>query len=200
MDEPGANTRTLLGIGSFARVYQVTSKDPCAHRRWHALNIASVADNNNNSYKHAIAMVLREASALRKGLEAAWVSARWAWEYCVGESLQSVMKKASKKKRNAAETAAAVRMYRGVSSVPSSTRTRKPSRHQACQHLVPPTRYLLEDGHKITHLFLLWLLFRVRSPAINVTKQHPTLLSHGVRRTCQPYHTCSCCSVPQVWY
>ena len=33
---------TLLGVGSFARVYLVTSKDPCAPRRWHAVNIASV--------------------------------------------------------------------------------------------------------------------------------------------------------------
>ena len=63
----------------------------------------------------------------------------------MGKSWQSVLKKASKKKRNAAEIAAAVRMYRGVSSVPSSTRTRKPSRHQACQHLAAAQADAIHD-------------------------------------------------------
>ena len=86
----------LLGKGTFARVYRVTSKNPCVHPRWHALKIASETDA-----KHAITTVQREARFLQTlaGLRGVprllqVVSQRaFSVEYCVGGSLESVLKR-----------------------------------------------------------------------------------------------------------
>lgn len=92
---------TLLGEGTFGRVYRVTSKDPCAHPRWHALKIASDTDNN----KHAVTTVQREASHFKKlaghcGVPRLWqlVGPRaFGMEYCVGRSLECAMRQKQKR-------------------------------------------------------------------------------------------------------
>lgn len=79
----------------------MTSKNPCAHPRCHALKIASDTEHDSHI------TVQREASALKKlaghcGVPRLWqvVGQRaFSMEYCVGGSLERAMKQTNKHKR-----------------------------------------------------------------------------------------------------